>query len=187
MLQWAAATGFAHVVLHTTEGLMAAHVPIVQAGERAVRFHIARANRVFTHLDGAAVVASIAGADGYVTPNWYGDPANQVPTWNYVAVELYGTARAIGEEALVEQLDALAAAHEPRVSPERPWTRAKMAEARFGAMLRAIAGFEIAIDTVRATRKLSQNKPPQDRACIIAGLENCGRAELAETMRSTKL
>ncbi len=126
MLRWATATGFAHLFVATPDGPMVAHVPIVAAGDAAVRFHIARGNRLFRHLGGARALASVTGAEGYVTPNWYSDPANQVPTWNYVAVEIEGPVHALDDEGLTAQLDALAAAHEPRVSPQAPWTRAKM-------------------------------------------------------------
>lgn len=183
MLRWAAEIGFAHILIVTRDGPMAVHAPIVAAGERAVRFHIARGNRAFNHLDGAATIASVAGANGYITPNWYANAASQVPTWNYLAVELQGTAHAIDEDGLVDQLDALARTHEPRVIPDNPWTRDKMDEARFRTMLGAIAGFEIAVTSVRATRKLSQNKPAADRARVIAGLDQGGNHLLADAMR----
>lgn len=183
MLRWATATGFAHLFVATPDGPMVAHVPIVAAGDAAVRFHIARGNRLFRHLGGARALASVTGAEGYVTPNWYSDPANQVPTWNYVAVEIEGPVHALDDEGLTAQIDTLAAAHEPRVSPQAPWTRAKMEPARFEAMLRAIAGFELRIEAIRSTRKLGQNKSAADRAGTIAGLEATGNAALAAAMR----
>lgn len=183
MLDWAFARGFAHILAATTEGPMVAHAPIVPAGGSAARFHLARGNRLAPLLDGARVVLSIAGPDGYITPNWYADPAQQVPTWNYVAVEIEGTARALDEDGLIEQLDMLAAIHEPRVIPEAPWTRAKIDDARFRAMLRAIIGFEVTIEAVRGTNKLGQNKSDADRAGTIDGLSASGNIMLADLMR----
>jgi transcriptional regulator len=163
---------------------MVAHAPIVPAGEKAARFHLARPNRLVPLLDGARVVLSIAGPDGYITPNWYADPAQQVPTWNYVAVEIEGVCRTIDEDALVALLDTLAEIHEPRVAPDNPWTRAKMDDARFRAMLRAIIGFEVEIDAVRGTNKLGQNKSEADRAGTILGLTRTGNTALADLMRT---
>jgi len=183
LIDWAARIGFAHLFIATPLGPMVAHAPIAAAGPQAVRFHVARANRIHAHLDGARMIASVTGAEGYVTPNWYADGASQVPTWNYVAAELEGVVHAIDEDGLVAQLDALAAAHEPRISPDNPWTRDKMDEARFRAMLRAIAGFELRIDAMRGTTKLSQNKPVADRERVIAGLAATGYDELARAMR----
>ena len=184
MLDWAVARGFAHILAATTGGPMVAHAPIVPAGDGAVRFHLARPNRIVPLLDGARVVLSIAGPDGYITPNWYADPAQQVPTWNYVAVEIEGVARAIDEDGLVALLDRLAEIHEPRVAPENPWTRAKMEDARFHAMLRAIIGFEVTVEAVRGTRKIGQNKSGEDRDGTIRGLTSNGNAALAEIMRT---
>ena len=107
-----------------------------------------------------------------------------MPTWNYVAVEAEGSARRLDEAALIAHLDALSAAHEQRLAPRTPWTRAKMALGRFEAMLPAIAGYELRVEHWRGTRKLSQNKPMDDVARVIAGLEAQGNAALAAAMRA---
>ena len=184
MLDWAFARSFAHILAATTQGPMVAHAPIVPAGEKAARFHLARPNRLVPLLDGARVILSIAGPDGYITPNWYAAPAQQVPTWNYVAVEIEGVCRTIDEDALVDLLDTLAEIHEPRVAPDNPWTRAKMDDSRFRAMLRAIIGFEVEIEAVRGTNKLGQNKSEADRTGAIEGLARTGNTALADLMRN---
>ena len=184
MLDWAVARSFAHILAATADGPIVAHAPIVPASIGAVRFHLARPNRIVPLLDGARVVLSIAGPDGYITPTWYADPVQQVPTWNYVAVEIEGVARTIDEDGLVALLDTLAEIHEPRVAPENPWTRAKMDDARFRAMLRAIIGYEVTIEAVRGTSKLGQNKQAEDRAGTIQGLTRTGNTALADVMRT---
>jgi transcriptional regulator len=180
-LDRAAALGFAHVFAATAAGPMVAHAALTRHGD-TLRFHVARANRVAAHLDGAALLVSVAGPEGYVSPNWYTRPGDQVPTWNYLAVEVDGTARAIDEAALVEHLDALAAGHEPRVNPAAPWTRRKMDDAVFRRMLSGIVGFAVAPAAIRATTKLSQNKPAADRQGVIAGLTASGNRALAAAM-----
>ncbi len=173
--------GFAHIVGQTPDGPMVVHAPLSVIGDRP-RFHVARANRIAAHLDGTTVMASLVDRHGYISPNWYAAPGNQVPTWNYDAIELIGTVRSLDEAALIEQLDALAATHEPRVNPANPWTRDKMDDGVFRSMLRAIRGFEIVVETVRGTSKLSQNKPIVDRAGVIAGLRAAGNIDLADAM-----
>ena len=84
--------------------------------------------------------------------------------------------------ALVEHLDAVAAAHEPRVNPAAPWTRGKMDDTVFRRMLRGIVGFELAVTAVRATAKLSQNKSAADRVGVVAGLRAGGNHALANAM-----
>lgn len=174
--------GFAHIVAVVEGAPVVAHAPIARSGGRAFRFHLARGNRLTAHLDGARVLLSLVGEHGYITPNWYRPSSDQVPTWNYVAVELDGISRLLPDAGLIEQLDRLAEVHEPGLSPA-PWTRGKMDPATFDAMRQAIRGFEVSVDSVRVTNKLSQNKPVHDRAGVIAGLRASGNAPLAAAMR----
>ncbi len=176
LLDAAARIGFAHLFAATPLGPMVAHAPLTRHRER-LRFHLARGNRLHPHLDGATVLASLAAPEGYISPNWYARPGNQVPTWNYVSIEVEGVAHALPEAALLEQLDALAEAHEPRPDP---WTRAKTDPAAIVAMLRAIEGFEIEVTAIRGTTKLSQNKNAEDRAGVAAGLRRAGNPRLAD-------
>ncbi len=123
MRAFAAERSFAHIFASTGEGPMVAHAPVILTETGALRFHLARGNRMARHLDGAAVIASIAGPDAYISPDWYGTE-DQVPTWNYLAVEAEGTARLLDEAALAAQVDALSAMQEARL-PKTPWTRAR--------------------------------------------------------------
>ena len=157
-LDFAVETAFAHIFAGTPAGPMVAHAPVTPGEGRALRFHIARANRIAPHLDGARVLISIAGTDGYVSPSWYADKADQVPTWNYIAVEIEGAARALDEDALVAQLDSLAAKHEPRASPGHPWRRDKMDPlARDAARDRRLRGRD------RNGARDAQAQPAQER------------------------
>lgn len=179
LLERAAAIGFAHVFANTAAGPMVVHAPVTLHGER-LRFHIARANRIADHLDGADLLLSIVGEHGYISPNWYTGPRDrQVPTWNYTAIEIEGRAAALGDEGLTEQLDALAAAHEPRVNPADPWTRAKTDPDFYARLLRAVRGFELAVTATRGTIKLGQHKSAIDRAGVKAGLIASGNGALA--------
>lgn len=180
-LAFADARGFAHICAATPAGPMVVHAPVVRSGERTLAFHIARANRLCPHLDGARVIVSVSGVEGYVSPNWYATRTNQVPTWNYVAAEFDGLASALDEDALVAQLDTLAERHEPRVNLADPWARDKMDDAVFRKMLGGIRGFSVAVDAIRATTKLSQHKPA-DLATTLAGLRASGNDALAAAM-----
>ncbi|MFA5964049.1 MAG: FMN-binding negative transcriptional regulator [Sphingomonas sp.] len=186
ILDWAVGRGFAHIFATTPEGPMVVHAPIVAAGSDTLRFHVSRNNRMTPHIDGARLLLSIAGPDGYISPSWYVDGAQSVPTWNYVSAEIEGVAREMDTDSLISQLDKLASAHEPRVAPERPWTRDKMDDARFRAMLKAIIGFELTIDAIHGTIKLGQNKNDADTAGVIAGLRASGNPDLAAVTEATR-
>jgi transcriptional regulator len=141
------------------DGPMLVHAPVVVSGDR-LRFHVSRGNRAAAALEGKRAIASCLGPEAYISPDWYGVP-DQVPTWNYLAVEAEGPLRPLGETELAVLLDDLSAAHEARLAPKPAWTRAKMSPGRFEAMLKAIVGYELRIEDLRGTRKLGQNKPGQ--------------------------
>jgi len=174
--------GFAAIFASTPDGPRVAHAPVVLgADNRTLQFHLARGNGLTKHLDGANALAVVQGPDAYVSASWYAAP-DQVPTWNYVAVEMEGKARRLDADALVAQLDTLTANHEARIGIDPPWTRDKMSPAIFGKMTDAIIGFEIAITAWRPTLKLSQNKPADERGRVIDGLKTRGHGALAHLM-----
>jgi transcriptional regulator len=179
MRAFARRVAFAHVFTSTADGaIMVGHAPLRVDEDGSIRFHLSRGNRITPHLRGANVLASITDSDFYVSPDWYAD-TDSVPTWDYIAVEIEGSARALGEAELIALLDDLSAEHEARLTPKKPWARTKMAEGRFAAMLPAICGFAIDAPAWRGTRKLSQNRTAEDRAGVVAALRAAGRLDLA--------
>jgi len=185
MLDFIAARAFCSIFAAQSDGAAVIHVPVVVTGPRSLRFHISRSNRGAASLDGARLLLSCAGPDAYVSPDWYGTD-DQVPTWNYVAVEAEGEARRLEDAELIRLLDDLGAIHEARLAPKPVWTREKMSPGRFEAMLNAINGYELRIDALRGTRKLGQHKSDREMAGAIAGLREAGHTEIADLMRSSK-
>lgn len=175
--------GFAAIFLTTPDGPRVAHVPVLLApDDRTLRFHLARGNALTKHLDGATALAVVQGPDAYVSPADYCDDA-QVPTWNYVTVELEGRARQTSRDALITLLDDVSAAHEGRIAADPPWTRAKMDPAQFSRMVDAIIGFEIDVTAWRTTLKLSQNKAPDMAGRVQTALAARGHGALAQLMQ----
>jgi transcriptional regulator len=178
--------GFATLCVATAKGPMVAHAPLVVTEAGTIRFHLARGNRVVPHLDGAMMVASVVDDDFYVSPDWYCSE-DQVPTWNYRAVEIEGPVRALDEAGLIAQIDALGEAFEARLAPKPAWTRDKMTPGRFEAMLGAIRGFELVPTDWRGTRKMGQNKKPAERDALAAALDGLGMAREATLVREQRL
>ena len=145
-----------------------AHFDVASTFKRDVPFIGPVGEVGFNHFDGGTV-ASVMGPEAYISPDWYGVD-DQVPTWNYLAVEAEGPLRRLDEAELAELLDGLSAAHEARLAPKPVWTRAKMTPGRFDAMLKAIIGYELRIEDLRGTRKLGQNKGEATRRAAAAGL-----------------
>lgn len=174
--------GFGMVFAQIPDGPRVAHTPLILSGAGRVRFHLARGNALVKHLDGATALLLVNGPDGYVSPRWYIDP-DQVPTWNYVALELEGPVRRIAESELLALLEALSARHEARVSEGVAWTMDKLSQPKLRRLLTGIVGFELEIEAWRPTSKLSQNKSPEERSRVVAGLETAGQPQLAALMR----
>jgi transcriptional regulator len=183
MRAFAAEIGFGMLFLTTPDGPRVAHVPFVFLDEDRVAFHMARGNAVTKHLDGAEALFVINGPDGYISPDWYGID-DQVPTWNYVALEMQGMARKMDEAALAAQADALSETNEKRLLPKPVWTRDKMPDGLFGKMLRGITGFELEITAWRSTVKLGQNKSIEVRMAAADGAEAAGNRAIAHLMRN---
>jgi transcriptional regulator len=179
MLRFVAEVSFATICV---EGPALVHAPVSVAGPDRLLFHVSRSNPAAARFEGARAVASVLGPDAYVSPDWYGTP-DQVPTWNYLAVEVEGPLRRMDEPELAALLDRLSGEHEARLAPKPAWTRAKMSPGRFEAMLKAIVGFELSIEALRGTRKLGQNKKASEREGAVDALDKLGRSDIADLMR----
>ena len=124
-----------------------------------------------------------------MSPNWYASKRRSpkvVPTWNYVAVHATGHAETFDEpDALRAVVARLTVEHEGRFAV--PWSISDAPEDFVAAMLRGIVGVRIRISRLEGKRKLSQNRPPEDRASVLAALHASARpadAALAEAMRT---
>ncbi|WP_066812743.1 FMN-binding negative transcriptional regulator [Sphingomonas asaccharolytica] len=175
--------GFGALFCATPDGPRVAQVPVVWLDDATLGLHLARGNGIVRHLDSATALFVAQGPDGYVSPDWYGLDHNQVPTWNYVAVELEGTMRRMEHDALIAQVDQLTAQQEGRLN-KTSWTRSKMDPAMFEKMTSAIIGFRLEIAAWRGTLKLGQNKPEAARMAAADGVEASGRRGIAHWMRN---
>ena len=175
--------GFGMVFAQTPDGPRVAHVPLLRTGEGALQFHLARGNALTKHLDRSTALIVINGPDGYVSPRWYADPA-QVPTWNYVALELEGRVRRLDADTTLAQITTLSDQHEARIAEGKPWTMDKLPPDKLRGMLAAIVGFEVDVQGWRETLKLSQNKDAAERERVAAGLEGEGSPAIAQLMRT---
>jgi transcriptional regulator len=175
--------GFGMVFAATPDGPRVAHTPLLQTGDGAVQFHLARGNALTKHIDGMTALVVVNGPDGYVSPRWYADD-QQVPTWNYVTLELEGRVRRMDQDGLVTMLDDLTTRQEATIAEGTPWTMDKLSDENLRGKLSAIVGFEMEVQAWRPTFKLSQNKSAEDREPLAAGLEVQGSPAIAQLMRA---
>lgn len=178
--------GFGALFAATPDGPRVAHVPVVWLDEDSLGLHLARGNGLARHLDGATALFSMLGPDAYISPDWYGIGPDQVPTWNYVAVELEGRITRMDDAGLLAQLDALSHEQERRLAPKPEWIREKADPKLIAGMTTAILGFRLDVQAWRGTLKLGQNKPDPARLAAADALETQGRRAMATLMRSAK-
>ena len=174
--------GFGMVFAQTPNGPRVGQASLFLTGDGAVQFHLARGNALTKTLSGTDALIVVNGPDAYVSPDWYEGP-DQVPTWNYISIELEGPVRAMDDEGLVALLDDLSAVNEAKLSPKTPWTRDKMDDGKFRKMLGGITGFEMEVMAWRPTFKLSQNKTEAERLRVADELEAQGKKAIAHFMR----
>jgi transcriptional regulator len=158
------------------------HLPLifVADGEHGtLHGHFARGNPHAGAVENADSLAIFHGPHAYVTPSWYTDPVGAVPTWNYAVAHAHGRielARDPGQtRAVVDMLVE-------RFESERaqPW-KLGLTGARLDAMINAIVGFRMTLTRVDVKLKLSQNRSPEDRDRVAAGLAGEGYADASAT------
>lgn len=128
-----------------------------------------------------AVLLIFNGPHSYISASWYPDP-KVASTWNYLAVQAKGTVQLLNNDALRDILQRTTRLFEHQESPA---LMEHMSEAYIEANLKAIAAFEVTVEHLDATFKLSQNKDKQTRENIINKLshsEDPQARQIAEEM-----
>lgn len=172
---------FATVVTCSEGRPTATHVPlrfVEHGGKGKLQGHMAKANPHWRILEQEQQsLAIFAGPNSYVSPRWY-DHVN-VPTWNYVAVHIYGKARLITDE---QELHALMKGLVDRyegdpmtpIEPDKRYTVEGLPPDFLESQMKGIVGFEISVDEVQASFKLSQNRDQKNYENVVAELRKSG-------------
>lgn len=159
--------GFGILVSQVEGKLWATHLPLILADNKLLG-HIGRGNKQWRELsNGEEVMVIFQGPHTYISSSWY-DHEN-VPTWNYIAVHVYGEIRMQGEEELIESLRQLTNKYEK--DSINPVSVDTMSKKFLHTEIRGTVGFEIAIERMEASYKLSQNRDEKNHANIISELE----------------
>lgn len=175
--------GFGMLFAATADGPRVVHIPFVFLDDDRIGFHLSRGNGIVRGLESGEALFVVNGPDAYISPDWY-RLDNQVPTWNYLSVEMQGAVTKMDRDALIAQADALSLQHEARLAPKPVWTRDKMADRLFDKMLGGIWGYEMRVTAWRGTKKLGQNKTPEARARVADALDAQGQRAMALLMRN---
>lgn len=181
---------FATLVSQVNGKPWATHIPFVldqdSKGNYVLHTHVAKANLQWKTLqENKEVMVIFQGPHAYISSSWY--THENVPTWNYLAVHVYGKVRILEGDELIHHLKLLVDRYEDgrpnRVSVET------MSESYFKSQIRALVGIEIQITEVHASAKLSQNRDNENYKNIISELDKSPfplDKEVAEEMRKIR-
>lgn len=181
--------GFAVLINQSGTKLLASHIPLVldvnTKGEQILVGHLSKLNpQASSFNDQDEILAVFSGAHAYISSSWY-DHEN-VPTWNYTAVHVYGTVTVYNEEETIASLKKLVDRYE--INSENPVRVEELSE-RTMREAKGIIAFEIVITSIEAVKKLSQNRDTKNYQNIITALEKTNDSQaiaVAEAMKENR-
>jgi transcriptional regulator len=161
----------------------ATHIPLEldvdSAGNDVLVGHIAKANPQWKSCS-EQVLCIFNGPHSYISSSWYKE--EEVPTWNYIAVHIYGSLNILTEEAVLTSLHKLVDKYEK--DSKEPISLHDMSPKTM-RQIKGIVGFQIKIEDIQATYKLSQGRE-HDHQKIISELEqreDSASSAIAKCMR----
>ncbi|MGN7513757.1 MAG: FMN-binding negative transcriptional regulator [Allomuricauda sp.] len=164
------------------------HIPLEletdDEGNDILMGHIAKANPQWKYFnDEAQVLCIFNGPHAYVSSSWYKD--EEVPTWNYIAVHVYGTLKVLTEEETMASMHRLVEKYEK--DSKKPISLNNLSPKTL-RQVKGVVGFKVLISDIQATYKLSQTRA-DDHHKIISELEerpDPGSQGIAEHMKETE-
>ncbi|WP_190809159.1 FMN-binding negative transcriptional regulator [Flagellimonas sp. S3867] len=147
----------------------ATHIPLELdrngQGRDVLEGHISKANPQWkTFEESKEVLCIFNGPHAYISSSWYQE--EEVPTWDYIAVHVYGKLVVLNAEETMESLHKLVNKYER--DSKNPVSLHDMSPKTL-RQVNGVVGFQIEITDIQAAYKLSQTRP-QDHAKIVSEL-----------------
>ncbi|MBW7652246.1 FMN-binding negative transcriptional regulator [Anoxybacillus sp. ST4] len=140
---------------------------LLEENNHALWSHMAKQNPQWENLNNSEVFVVFPGPHAYISPTWYNEP-NTVPTWNYVAVHVYGTFQLIEDKEMMKHLLEKTVDFYESSMPT-PW---KVEFDDFiEHLMEGTVCFKINIQKIEGKWKLSQNHSIQRQQNLIKGLK----------------
>ncbi|MBM7661400.1 transcriptional regulator [Bacillus mesophilus] len=153
----------------------ATHLPLVLDSEkRILTGHFARSNGQWQDIENQEVLAIFNGPHAYISPSWY-ETDQAVPTWNYIAVHVYGTIQLVNDD--LELLENLGEMTKEFEEPSSPYSINPDNMGFIEGLKRGIVGFKLTIKRVEGKMKMSQNHSEERQKRIIENLEKLSSSQ----------
>lgn len=163
----------------------ATHTPVIlneEDGEWTITGHISKGNEQWKTFDGHEdTLVIFKGPDAYISSTWY--EGENVPTWNYQSVHLYGKCSLLNEEELQKDLVNLLEKHEGKSKNGATWENLSEDSQ---AQIKGIAGFKVKVQEVQAAYKMSQNRNETDHSNITEALDTRNTGDDQKISREMK-
>ncbi|MDR7071048.1 FMN-binding negative transcriptional regulator [Fictibacillus barbaricus] len=161
---------FATIVTTEKGRPIATHLPL-QLTKKADTYyftgHMAFGNPQWKTLESCEdVLVMFQGPHAYISSSWYEE--ENVPTWNYQSVHVYGSASILSEEELKQDLTMLLQKYEKHRENRVLWDN--LSSQLLEEQVKGIVGFKIKVQEIQAANKLSQNRKEEDYHNIIKNL-----------------
>jgi transcriptional regulator len=175
---------WATIVSHTDEGLVASHYPVLldeRTEDLTVVTHVGRPDEQLHRFGTSEMLLIVAGLHGYISPSWYTEHANPIPTWNFSTAHCYGVPQILEADENLRVLTRLVDHFEQHVdAPIR-------LDQEVGARLATgTVGIRLPITRFVCKLKMSQDKDPQTQRQVLDALRRPGpysNASLADQMQ----
>jgi transcriptional regulator len=168
---------FATLVSVTEDGPMAVHIPIElridRDGGRWLYGHVARANRIWQSFHAERdLLVIFNGPHAYISPQWFSSV--NVPTWNYMAVHVYGKPAIIEDsQQMYDMLKRMVERFEGK-SEVAAYRMEDLPDKFLGSQMARIVCFQIKVERIEAAYKLSQSDEKQDQQIMVEELLKMG-------------
>ncbi|MCD2138539.1 FMN-binding negative transcriptional regulator [Salinicoccus halitifaciens] len=159
--------GFGTIITVKDGKPQATHTPMIleedAAGEWTITGHISKGNDQWKSFDGHEnTLLMFQGPHAYISSTWYED--ENVPTWNYQSVHLYGHCRQMTETEMETDLIKLLDKYEGHDSDGATWDNLSETTRK---QIKGIVGFKVKVEEVQAAYKMSQNRNEDDYQNIV--------------------
>ncbi|UYQ94000.1 FMN-binding negative transcriptional regulator [Chitinophaga horti] len=155
-------------------------------GEWVLEGHLSAANpQRHTFASGQPFLAVFTAAHSYISSSWY--EKEKIPTWNYMAVHIYGQLRIQTESELRASLERLMDTYE--AASRCPVHISDVDPIELQKNIKGIVGFELKVEEVQSTFKLSQNRHDADYFSVVTHLKAKGdehSRRIAEEMENRR-